>query len=308
MESVSTNHKSNSPKTCFLEFTQSVIDELDQFGKIRTAETYRSTLNSFRKFYKRNSLPFKKVDAKLMLSYQNYLMQKGLNMNSISFYNRILRAVYNRAIGKNLIKNKNPFKHVYTGVDKTLKRAISLPYIKKIKNLKFPEGSTEELAKDIFMFSFYTRGMSFIDISYLQKKDLKNGILTYRRRKTGQILFIRWEPCMEDIVNKYFNPDSPYLLPIITAEGENGRKQYILKSHKINEALKRIGKKINLETPLTMYVARHSWASIAQHKRIPLSVISKGMGHDSEETTRIYLNSIDNNRIDRANSMILKSL
>jgi integrase len=193
-------------------------------------------------------------------------------------------------------------------VDKTLKRAISLPYIKKIKNLKFPEGSTEELAKDIFMFSFYTRGMSFIDISYLQKKDLKNGILTYRRRKTGQILFIRWEPCMEDIVNKYFNPDSPYLLPIITAEGENGRKQYILKSHKINEALKRIGKKINLETPLTMYVARHSWASIAQHKRIPLSVISKGMGHDSEETTRIYLNSIDNNRIDRANSMILKSL
>ena len=309
MKSVSINPlEGKSTKICFLEFTSSIIVELYQLGKIRTAETYNSTLISFKKFYKRKSLPFNKVDAKLMLSYQNHLIQNGLNMNSISFYNRILRAVYNRAVAKNLTKNRQPFKYVYTGVDKTMKRAISLNQIKKIKNFEAIEGSTEDLARDIFMFSFYTRGMSFIDIAFLQKKDLKDGILTYRRRKTGQILFIRWEPCMENIIYKYYKQDSQYMLPIITSDDKDPRRQYLSMAHKINEGLKRIRKSLKLDIPLTMYVARHSWASIAQDKNVPLSIISKGMGHDSEETTRIYLNSIDNNRIDKANSIILRSL
>lgn len=60
--------------------------------------------------------------------------------------------------------------------------------------------------------------------------------------------------------------------------------------------------------PLTMHCARHCWASIAKSKNIPLSVISEGMGHDSEETTRIYLASLDTNVVDKANSLILKDL
>lgn len=174
--------------------------------------------------------------------------------------------------------------------------------------MKFIEGSCEDFARDIFMFSFYTRGMSFIDIAYLQKKDLKNGILTYRRKKTGQLLFIRWEQCMENIVLKYYDNESQYLLPILNNNNRDTRKQYIYTAHRVNQALKKIGKRLNLDIPLTMYVARHSWASIAQNKNIPLSIISKGMGHDSEETTKIYLNSLDNNRIDNANNKIIRSL
>lgn len=153
------------------------------------------------------------------------------------------------------------------------------------------------------------RVMSFVDMAYLRKKDLNGNILSYRRRKTGQQLFIKWEKCMQEIVEKYDNPLSQYLLPIIKPFSEiDERKQYIYTAHNINRSLKVIGNQLGLSVPLTMYVSRHAWASIAKSKNVPISVISEGMGHDSEATTRIYLASLDTMAIDKANSMILKSL
>jgi transposase len=159
----------------------------------------------------------------------------------------------------------------------------------------------------MFLFSFYTRGMSFVDMAYLKKKDVQNGILSYRRRKTGQLLTIRWEKCMEEIADRYDTEDSDYLLPLIRRPHE-ARKQYRNASHLINSKLKLISKRLKLPVPLTMYVARHAWASIARSKNIPLSVISEGMGHDSENTTRIYLASLDTAVVDKANRLILKAV
>ena len=145
--------------------------------------------------------------------------------------------------------------------------------------------------------------MSFVDMAYLKKSDLKNGILTYRRRKTGQQLTIKWEKCMEEIVTKYEDRSATqYLLPIITSPFANERIQYMNALSRVNVALKEVARL------LTMYCARHGWASIAKSKNIPLSVISEGMGHDSEETTRIYLASLDTSVVDKANSLILKDL
>lgn len=86
------------------------------------------------------------------------------------------------------------------------------------------------------------------------------------------------------------------------------RKQYIYSAHNINRCLKKIGAMLGLSLPLTMYVARHTWASIAKQKKVPISVISDGLGHDSELTTRIYLSSLDNIEIDKANKMIMRLL
>lgn len=209
---------------------------------------------------------------------------------------------------KELTQQKFPFKHVYTGIDKTVKRAISLKSIKRIKNLELSLNPALDFARDMFLFSFYTRGMSFIDMAYLKKKDLLDGILTYRRHKTGQQLSIKWEKCMQDIVSKYDTDDSSlYLLPIFKSPDEN-RKQYKYVQCRINQQLKEIAKRANISIPLSMYVARHSWASIAKSKNIPVSVISEGMGHDSEMTTQIYLASLDSSVVDNANRQILKCL
>ncbi len=161
----------------------------------------------------------------------------------------------------------------------------------------------------MFLFSFYTRGMSFIDMAYLKKTDLKNGVIIYRRKKTYQQLSIKWEKCMAEIVAKYKDRSvTQYLLPIITNPLADERIQYRNAIYRVNTALKVIAEMAGLSMPLSMYCARHGWASVAKSKNIPLSVISEGMGHDSEETTRIYLASLDSNVIDKANSLILKDL
>lgn len=303
----------------FISFMQEIIDQHYHLGKVRTAETYTSSMNSFIQFLKHqsttniastnNDIHICEIDSYTILAYEAYLKQKGVSPNTSSFYMRNLRAIYNRAVEKEISPQKHPFKHAYTGVEKTVKRAVTIQAIRRIKALDLSANAKLSFARDMFLFSFYTRGMSFIDMAYLKKKDLNNGILSYRRHKTGQQLFIRWEKCMKEITDKYNNPSSPYMLSIINPTKElNERKQYIYESHNINRCLKTIGARIGLIKPLTMYVARHAWASIARSKNIPISVISEGMGHDSETTTRIYLASIDNMAVDKANSLILKSL
>lgn len=304
---ISTFQKEANEQSLF-NFMQGVIVHLQQMGKQRTSETYRCTLKSFMQFRDDKDVLLENIDSDLMLMYEAFLRGKGLTKNSTSFYMRILRAVYNRAVEKDLTTNRNPFKHVYTGIDKTIKRAIPLKAIKQIKSLDLSLQPSLDFARDMFLFSFYTRGMSFIDMAYLKKKDLSNGILSYRRRKTGQQLFIRWEKCMQEIVEKYENPLSEYLLPIIKPMNGDKRTQYQNAMYLINRKLKNIGKMVSVQQPLTMYTARHSWASVAKNKNVPISVISEGMGHDSEMTTQIYLASLDTAIVDKANRMILDLL
>ena len=156
------------------------------------------------------------MDSDMMVAYEAYLKRNGVSPNTSSFYMRNLRAVYNRAVEKGLVEQKFPFKHVYTGVEKTAKRAIPLMAVRKIKELDLSSSPALDFARNMFLFSFYTRGMSFVDMAYLRKKDLNNGILSYRRRKTGQQLFIKWEKCMQEIADKYNTEYSTYLLPVIS--------------------------------------------------------------------------------------------
>lgn len=289
-------------------FMENVITQLKQIGKLRTAETYTATLRSFMRFRNDTDVLLDDITPELIEMYEAYLQNNGVVRNTSSFYMRILRAVYNRAVEKEFVKQRNPFKNVYTGVDKTAKRALPLSTIRRIKNLDLTRLPKLEFARDMFLFSFYTRGMSFIDMAFLKKTDLQNGYLRYRRRKTKQQLFIRWEKCMQEILDKHNAPESPYLLPIIKVAKQNERKQYGNALREVNNKLKEIAKTICLPIPLSTYVARHSWASIARSKNIPISVISEGMGHDSEMTTQIYLSSLDSSAIDHANSLILKDL
>lgn len=293
---------------CFISFARNLVEHLRQIGKQCTADTYTTTINSFARFRENNDVLLDDMDSDLMTAYEAYLKSLGVCPNSISFYMRNLRAIYNRAVDKELAVQRHPFKYVYTGIDKTVKRAVPLNVIRQIRNLDLGLCPVMDFARDIFMFSFYTRGMSFVDMAFLKKKDLQNGILSYRRHKTNQQLFIKWEKPMQELIDKYDTMGSPYLLPIIKSNGEDERRQYKSEAHRVNRNLKKIGEKLGLVIPLTTYVARHGWASIAKSKNIPIATISEAMGHDSETTTRIYLASLDTSVVDKANSLILKSL
>ncbi len=298
----------------FRNFMKNIIDTLRQNARIRTSETYYAAQRSFSKFLSSRpsasagDIMLDRITPELMEAYEAWQRSRGVAPNTISFYTRILRAVYNRAVELGITDDRMPFRRVYTGVDKTVKRALPIRAIKKIKTLDLTMIPRLDYARDMFLLSFYLRGMSFVDMAYLRKNDLRNGYVTYRRRKTGQQLVIKWTKEMQLILDKYPRNGSGYLLPIIKNGTTNERCSYRNASYNINNSLKKIAEMTGVEIPLTLYVARHSWASAAKAKGIPVGVISEGMGHDSEATTRIYLASLDTSVVDRANALILSSL
>lgn len=301
------NKASERHETTFYEFFKAQIDKLKNGGNPRTLETYRAAYKKFHSYMKGKVLLPGQITCDLMESYQVYLREQNLAMNTVSFYMRILRAVYNKAIDQGLTIDSHPFRHVYTGMAKTSKRAISVEEIRALKRFSTDDKELA-FARDMFLFSFYTRGMSSVDMANLKKSDIKNGILTYKRRKTGQDLHIRWEKKMQDIVSKYASDTSEYLLPFIHKRNGKERSQYRYSQTIINRNLKTIALQVGISQKLTMYVARHSWATIARQMKVPIEVISRGMGHTNQKTTEIYLKSIDVNIIDEANSRILNSI
>lgn len=284
------------------------IARLEQSGHLRTSETYRAALSSFRRFREDRDLMLDSIKPEVMESYEAYLIGRGVCPNTVSFYMRILRAVYNRAVEDGITENNSPFRNVYTGVDKTVRRALPISAVKKIRTADLSCDPRLDFARDMFMLSFYLRGMSMIDMAFLSKKDILGTHVVYRRHKTGRLLKIRWTREMQQILDKYPVNPTRYLLPIITAGDTNERAAYLNMTYRINCALKKLACKLHLGCNLTMYVARHSWASAAKAKGIPLGVISEGMGHDNENTTLVYLASLDTSVVDRANSLIIKSL
>lgn len=286
-------------QTMFLEFFRQQIERLQSNGNLRTSETYQAAHNKFLTFRQGKDIAATEIDGAMMEALQAFLRLQGLSMNSISFYLRIIRAVYHRAVEQGLCIDCHPFTHVFTGSQTTAKRALSLEELRRIKKLVLTN-TDEQFAQDLFLFSFYTRGMSFVDLAYLKKENVHDGMMVYTRRKTGQMLAVRWETVMQRIVDRH--PSStPYLLPIIHTMGDNERNQYRAVQDRVNRLLKNIAMKANIRQNLTMYCARHSWATIAREHKIPVSVISHAMGHANEQTTEVYLKAIDSSIIDQCN-------
>ena len=290
----------------FSGFLLSQAERLADMGRTRTSETYISALHSFIKFNNDEDIMLYEITAEVMEDYERYLKNRNLTMNSISFYMRTLRTVLNQAVKLHLVEAVAPFQSVYTGIAQTVKRAIDIDSIKRIKEQDLSLYPHLAYARDIFLLSLGLRGMSFIDMAYPTYDNLRSGHLTYYRRKTGGRLDIRWEQQMQTIIDKY-PKDAKYLLPILTNDADD-RQTYKKLSKRINRHLRLVGEMVQLPIPLTLYVARHSWASIAKQKQIPISVISDALGHDSEKTTLIYLSTLDTSAVDNANSEILAAL
>lgn len=291
-------------------FSYKLAEHLKRTGKHRLAETYTSSVNSFLRFRgEQGDIRLDEIDEDLIKEYEYYLLEEcKLCRNTSSFYNRNLRAIYNRAVKKKLTINRHPFAEVYTGVDKTAKRAIPIQTVKDIKDLDLSKDAEMAFARDLYLMSFDLRGISFVDLAMLETGQLRNGYLTYSRQKTHQKLEIKWEKQMQEIVDRHHVEGSRYLLPILSEEGGDLRRQYLNAIHRVNVQLKKIGKLVNCPIPLTTYTARHCWASAAHRLNIPTPSISQALGHDSEKTTRIYLNSLDNHVIDDANLTVIRAV
>jgi len=268
-----------------------------------TARNYMRAWSSFGKYISETGSSDRQVSGRLISGYSRWLDARGCSLNTISFYMRILRAVWNA----NHIKT-DPFEDVYTGVGQTRKRAMSPELVHELCRLSLSDPALE-LSRDIFIFSIAMRGMSFVDIAFLRWKDLRGDILTYVRRKTGTQLSVKLESVAMDIIMRWKRRNKSYIFPIINAEYGSSKAyhEYEIALRNHNEHLKHLGAMVGF-LDLSSYCARHTWATTAQNCNVPLTLISKGMGHSSENTTRIYLGSFDNNLLDKANHKVLKAL
>ena len=311
LEEVARRFRAMARNTTLLTYFGQQIVYLKAREKFGTARNYQRTLNSFSCFLQGRDIPLDACTESLIVAYDDWLSLRNVVRNTRSFYMRILRAVYNKAVKQGLVRQGLPFLEVYTGVDFTRKRAMDETYLVRLIHLDLENRPSLRLARDAFLFSYYMRGMSFVDIAYLKKTDVSQETITYVRKKTGQRLSIHMEPCMKDIIQRYsrLTPESPYVFPFVTNdEAEQAFAQYQNSLGRFNRLLKRLGKIIGLSKPLSSYMARHTWANSAREHNIPLPVISAGMGHSSEKTTRIYLASLENSVIDKANRLLLASL
>jgi len=286
------------------------IDKKELMQCFGTKSNYVSAANRFMEFRHHEDLTFSQMTSEMMEMYQAWLWNRGVGQNTVAFYLRTLRTLYNKAVEAGQAPPNDIFAHVQTANVRTAKRAISVKDIRKIENLDLPTDSSLDKARDLFLISFYLRGMAFVDMAFLKKTDLKGSMINYNRRKTHQNLNIEWMKPMQAIIDKYAEQtkESPYLLPILTGTESSPYTAYRKVEHNTNYNLKKIGEMIGLKIPLTTYVARHTWASVALHMNIPIATISEGMGHNSYKTTQIYLQSIDVATINEANKRIISKI
>ncbi|MDR1756993.1 MAG: site-specific integrase [Culturomica sp.] len=300
-------YRRNLPGMAVHEYINNIVQSLHKVGKNGNAMVYDNTQKVLLKFYPRENLTFEEINYSFLRNFEMYLQGKEVKVNTISFYMRTLRSIYNRAIKDGIAKEESyPFKNMVIRKEKTVKRAIYKEEIATVKDLDLAFCSRLDLARDIFLFSFYMRGMSFKDIVFLKVGNIIGDRLYYSRQKTSQKLNIKLTDKAWKLIRKYsplLDPDE-YIFPLILRPGDKEFSQYRNAYRKINTNLKRIGFMVGTGMPLTTYVARHSWASIAKRSGIPTSVISEGLGHDSEKTTQIYLDSFENSVLDAANEIV----
>ena len=301
--------RNDEHQTSVLTFFHRQIELLRNANRLGTARNYEKTFNSFSQFLNGEDIRFSMMTETLIENYNTFLVCRGIVRNSISFYMRILRAMYNKAVRQHMAEPGNPFQEVYTGIDRTRKRAIPESLIVQLYRLELPSESLLSFARDIFIFSYCTRGMAFVDVAYLKKANLHNGMIHYFRRKTGQQLSVRIENNIQTIIDRYRTEEREYIFPIISSEdAAEAYEQYRQALNNYNRHLKMLSNFLPSRSKLTSYVARHSWATVARDHNVPISVISAGLGHTSEQTTQIYLTMLENSVIDEANQGIISNL
>lgn len=294
------------------------IERLESLGKIHSATKHRYALQVL-EGYKPTSMAMEAIDLDYLKGLELYLRKRGNKGNSIATRFAIFKAIYNKAVKEGRIETKqNPFSLYQVGSlwTKTRKRAIDKEDIQRLIDLEITEGHTTEyrqLAKDLFLFSYFTAGMNFGDMARLRYKDLIKGRIYYSRHKTQKLLSFQLVPNALQIIGKYSSRDNhaqeDYIFPILDRAEHKTAQQIFNRIHKvlakINRELKVLGEQIGLEVPLTTYVARHTYATVLKRSGVSVALISESLGHSDLSTTQIYLDSFENSQIDEAMQHLL---
>lgn len=298
----------------FFQFFKERIDAMAKAKKTGNQKVYEETYKSFRKFVKVSKPSFEDITYILLEKYENHLRGNGGTNGGISIKMRTIRAVFNNAITKELVTTDHyPFtKYKISKLKgKSVKKALTREEVRKIESLDLKAYPTLINARHFFVFSYYTRGMNFVDMMYLRwKTNVFGDKITYTRSKTKHNFIVKILPPVQEILDYYKTilPETGYVFPILlkenlTPQQIQDRKKKVLKRY--NKNLKEIAKIVGIDKPLTSYVARHSIATNMKQAGVETSIISQSLGHQNPQITETYLKEFENEVIDDAMEKLL---
>ena len=267
----------------------------------------QQTYNSLIKFNRHLDIPFSEMDCNWLRRYETWLRKQDKSENTIGIRFRNIRTIFNLAVDMELVKQEDyPFKKFKVSKlhQETAKRALSKDEILAVINYPV-EGKDfyTRLAVALFTFSYFMGGINFVDMAYLTEKNIIEGRLIYHRKKTSKLINLPLQEEALMVLKRYKDSSKGYLFPILSKEHKT-EQQKLNRLHKVitkvNRALKAIGEELYIPIKLTTYCARHSYATVLKRAGVATSIISESLGHSSERVTQIYLDSFENNQIDKA--------
>ncbi len=270
----------------FEDYWQKVAN--DPSLRENTRKIYEVALSQVKAYCNVSKLRLGGITTQWVRNFSSFLDAR-VSVNSKNLYLRKLKTVLFRALDDRLITTM-PFRGVKMRDVETRKRCLTIDRLRALRNMSLT--GAKERARDFFMLSFYLIGMNPADI--YEAKPVQDGRIVYYRRKTGKLYDIKVEPEAQAIIDKYASVEH------LTTFSEF-RDAHILDQN-VN---------INLKTllpGLTIYWARHTWATIAAELDIPMDTISLALGHSfGLNVTNIYVRH-DYRKIDMANRMVLDAL
>lgn len=303
------------------EFASNQIQRLRLAKRNGSAESLKESIARLRAFSGLDTVGFAQVDVLFLENFTAYCYSRDNKASTIHTYLKPIRKLFNDAISLKLI-NPEIFPFDIFKIPKAAKtknRALRLANIEAIRGLDLKPNSAIWNARNHFLFMFNNMGINFIDLAKLKKAqlistkyddagNLTEGRITFNRSKTSDSFSIKLTEDSILILNEYGVGDKSnedFVFQYEYEETETGRKRYKQQRKRLNKKLKELAILAGLDEPLTTYYARHSWATIAKRKMIPVTMISEALGHSDLKTTQIYLDSFDNEDLDAANEGIV---
>ena len=285
-----------------ITFINKLAAQKKALGHERTAANYRATARALARFLDQHwqgPLILENIRQPLINDFEHHLLyERHVCKNTSSFYMRQLRATYNEAVRQCLCQDTKPFCRVYTGIDQTCKRAAKPETLSSLFKLRLDQNPSLEFARDLFHFAFLGRGIAFIDMAKLKTTNIQGDLLIYRRSKTGQLITVALLPAMRRIIKRWHVKAEDSLFPLVPAKPTDSNFSTALRIY--NRRLTALSELCGNDMHLNSYTARHSWASEAYRLGVPIQSISECMGHTTERTTRIYIQSLSTEHINAA--------
>ena len=301
--------------TCFVDFVTELIERMKKGNEIGNAWVYRNMRNSIKRFG-RKSIHFSDIDSKFLSKYKSWLQSKGLANSTVHLYLRTLRAAFNKAIQEGEVSLQlYPFKNQFNPNGFSLSgiriepnhRALSEEELKVLAEMDITKYPHLKDTYYMYWFMFHCRGLNWTDLCLLQRGNFRAGRITYTRKKTGKAYSIKVTPQIRKILDQ-FDSSTNYIFPVLSQrhKTEAQKKNRIKRiSKKVNNDLKEIAIITGIDPDqFTTYSARHSYAMCLRRGGVGTEIISQALGHSDLSTTKHYLESFENDVIDKADEIL----